>query len=80
MSTKAKLAWGWIAALGILHYDFWFWDDPTIVFGFLPIGLLWQMGISLGAALGWFLLVQWGWPERAEEWAAESDDGAGGEG
>ncbi len=28
-----------ILVLGLLHQDFWFWDDPTLIFGFLPVGL-----------------------------------------
>jgi hypothetical protein len=23
----------------LLHQDFWLWDDPTVLLGFLPIGL-----------------------------------------
>ena len=78
MSIKGKLAWGWIAALAVLQQDFWFWSDPRTVLGFLPIGLLWQMGISLGAGLGWYAVVRWAWPEHVEEWAAERDDGGAG--
>lgn len=78
MSKKGKLAWGWMALLALLHHDFWAWDDARITLGFLPVGLLWQMGISLGAGLGWFLVVRHAWPERVEEWAAERDEGGGG--
>jgi hypothetical protein len=78
MSVRGKLAWGWIVALAILHYDFWYWDDPSLVFGFMPIGLLWQMGISVGAALGWYAVVRWAWPVDVEAWAGAADESRGG--
>ena len=27
-----------VAVLFVLHYDFWFWSDGTLLFGFVPIG------------------------------------------
>jgi hypothetical protein len=73
MSTKGKLAWGWIAILVILRNDFWLWDDDSLLLGFLPIGLAWQMGVSAGAALGWAMVVRWAWPTHIEEWAQEGE-------
>lgn len=78
MSSKGKLAWGWIVLLVLLHHDYWAWGEPRIVLGFLPLELLWQMGISLGAGLGWFLVVRHAWPRNVEEWAAERDPGGSG--
>ena len=75
MSTKGKLAWGWIVLLVLLRHDFWLWDDPGLVLGFMPVGLLSQMGVSMGAALGWWLVVRHAWPTRIEEWAQESEGG-----
>lgn len=75
MSTRGKLAWGWIVLLAILHHDFWWWGDRTLLLGFLPIGLAWQVGISIGAGLGWFLVVRWAWPEHVEAWAGQRDPG-----
>ena len=40
-------------ALAILHWDFWWWDDRTLLFGFMPIGLGYQALISLLAGLAW---------------------------
>ena len=34
-----KLIWILVVLLGVLHYDFWYWDDPTLVAGFVPVGL-----------------------------------------
>ena len=39
-SSKMKVfAWGLIIILALVHYDFWYWDDQSLVFGFMPIGL-----------------------------------------
>ena len=70
----AKLAWGLVVVVAILHYDFWYWDDRTLVFGFVPIGLAFQAGISVLAALAWTSVVRLAWPKHVEEWA--EGDGA----
>ena len=69
-----KLAWSFIAVLAILHYDFWYWADSTLVFGFMPIGLVYQAMISVLAALGWFMVVKFSWPTAMEEWADETTE------
>lgn len=70
---KRRLAWGFVLLVAIAQHDFWFWDDPSLVFGFLPIGLAWQALVCLLAACGWLLVVRLAWPEHLEEWA---DQGA----
>ena len=66
--------------LAILHQDFWYWDriDP-LVFGFIPIGLAYQMGISIAAAILWALAVHYCWPRDVdvpdEPFAAETASG-----
>ena len=50
------LMWIFFAALVVLHHDWWLWNDGRLVFGFLPIGLGYQVLISLAAVvlgLGW---------------------------
>jgi hypothetical protein len=32
------------------------------VFGFMPITLLYHMGISIGATITWFLATRYAWP------------------
>ena len=71
MSSAGRLAWALVALLAILHYDFWNWDDRSLVFGFLPIGLFYQGLISIGAAASWALVVRFAWPTHIEEWAEE---------
>ncbi len=74
ISGAGILAWLLVVVLAVLHYDFWYWDDRTLVFGFVPIGLLFQVLISVGAATAWLLVVKFAWPSHIEEWASESDD------
>lgn len=51
-----------IVILGLLHQDFWFWDDPSLVFGFLPIGLAYHALYSVLAGLAWFFVLKYAWP------------------
>ena len=76
MSERGKLAWGLVLLVGILHYDFWLWDADGVVLGFLPVGLAYQAGISIAAAIAWALVVRFAWPDAVEEWAS-GDDGKG---
>ena len=46
----------------IVHQDFWYWNATTLVLGFLPIGLAYQIGYSLLAAAVMAALVRWAWP------------------
>ena len=75
MTSRAALAWGLVLLLGVLHYDFWWWGDRTLVFGFLPIGLAWHAAISVMAAVAWALVIRYAWPSHLEEWAAQGDNG-----
>jgi hypothetical protein len=58
------VVWGLVVLLIILHQDNWFWTDSTLVFGFLPITLLYHMCISTAAAITWFLAVRFAWPSE----------------
>ena len=48
--------------LVVLHHDWWFWDKPWLVFGFLPIGLGYQMLISMAASALWGWAAFNAWP------------------
>ena len=72
-ATDRSRSW-WIVAgavvvLAILHQDFWFWDDRTLVLGFLPIGLAYHALYSIAAATLWAAAVRLAWPTRIEQWA-----------
>lgn len=57
-----KVVWGLVVLLIVLHQDVWFWTDERLVFGFLPIGLAWHMGISISASITWLLATKYCWP------------------
>ncbi len=65
--------WIAVAVLVILHQDNWFWDDDTIVLGFLPIGLAWHMGISIAASFLWYLATIFAWPKGTDFVPEEAD-------
>jgi len=48
--------------LAILHQDFWFWTDRTLVFGFMPIGLAYHALFSILTSALWALAVVYAWP------------------
>lgn len=56
------LALGLVAALVVLHHDFWFWDDPTLVAGVMPVGLAWHVGFSVAGSGVWWLVTRYAWP------------------
>ena len=56
--------WILFAALVVLHHDWWFWNDGWLVFGFLPIGLGYQMLISLAASALWGWAAFNAWPDQ----------------
>jgi len=61
-----NVIWALVIILLIIHQDNWFWTDDTLVFGFMPIGLMWHVGISLCAAFVWYLATIFAWPHELE--------------
>ena len=61
---KSSGTWIWVIVilLIILHQDNWLWENETLVFGFIPIGLFFHACISTAAAITWFLGTQFAWP------------------
>ena len=50
--TTSRSAWllgAAVLVMAILHQDVWFWDDRSLVFGFLPIGLAYHVAFSIAA-------------------------------
>jgi hypothetical protein len=52
-----------VALLLIAHQDYWNWDDGRLVWGVLPMGLFYHLGISLAAAVVWLMGVTLAWPK-----------------
>jgi len=56
--------WVLLALLVVLQQDYWQWNNAELVWGFMPWALLWHLGISLAAALLWWLATIFCWPEE----------------
>jgi hypothetical protein len=56
MNTRAVMVFGAAAALMVLRVDVWWWDRvmPPVLFGWLTVPMLYQLGIFL---CGWALAV-----------------------
>ncbi len=66
--TKSWLFAILLAALYVLHQDFWFWSTARpLAFGFLPPGLWYHAGFALVTSLVMWLLVYAAWPSHLEE-------------
>lgn len=57
-----RFIWLGVIVLIILRQDLWFWNDPSLVFGILPVGLAWQVVISIAAAILWMVATKIAWP------------------
>ena len=66
-SRNRKIMWGLFLLLVVLHHDWWFWTDGRLLFGFLPVGLGYQILISLAAGLLWGWAAFYAWPAEVEE-------------
>lgn len=72
-NKPACAVWCGAAVLAVLHQDFWLWDDRSLAFGFLPVGLAYHAAFSLAAALLWTAAVRFAWPDAIEAWASEGE-------
>ena len=66
--------WGTVLFLAIIHFDFWWWDDRSLWFGFLPVGLGFHALISLAAGITWACAIKYAWPAEVEAWAEEGEE------
>ena len=73
-NRATTIIWLLAIALFALHQDVWFWSDGTLVFGFMPVGLLYHASYSLVAAALWAGAVKFAWPRGLEAWAESSPD------
>ena len=63
-----------IFVMAVLHQDFWFWDDDSLVFGFMPVGLFYHAMYSIVAACLWVAAIKFAWPHHLEK-MAEGEEG-----
>ncbi len=52
-----------LVLLIVLHQDYWNWYRTDLVAGAVPWTLMWHMGLSLAAAVVWWLATRWCWPQ-----------------
>lgn len=56
-----------IAALFVLHQDWWNWiETRPLVFGFLPVGLAYHAVFTLATMVLMAAAVKWLWPKHLE--------------
>jgi len=64
--------------LFLIHQDSWFWDDPTMLLGFVPVGLAYHAVYCVVSSIVWYLVVTRNWPHEAEAFAeGRADEEAG---
>lgn len=68
-----KLVYLFPLSLLFLHHDFWYWDDTTLVFGFMPIGLAYHAMYSIAASAAWAAVIHFAWPMHLESFANRED-------
>jgi hypothetical protein len=61
----SRIVWLLVALLVILHQDYWFWHETKLWLG-LPTGLTYHIGLSLAAAVVWWLACVFAWPDDLE--------------
>ena len=60
------LVWLLVIVLIVLHQDNWLWDDTRLVMGFLPLSMAYHIGLSVAAAVVWYMATIFAWPDDAE--------------
>ena len=61
-----------LAALYVLHQDFWLWRDARpLVFGFLPPGLAYHALYCLAVTAAMWLLTRVAWPAHLDAPSAD---------
>ena len=66
-----------LVLLAIIHQDLWWWENKTLVFGFMPLGLCYHALFSCMAAGVWAMAIKWAWPSDIEVWAESADEQGG---
>lgn len=69
--------WFLILFLVLLHQDLWFWSDGRLVLGFLPVGLAYHIGLTIAAAVAWWLATMVIWPAGADVTPGTDTEGTG---
>jgi hypothetical protein len=57
----------YFALLFLLHQDFWWRNDPRLVFGILPVSLAYHVAWTILIAAGWLFVAKFCWPRGLDE-------------
>ena len=60
-----------VAAVYVVHQDFWNWNNRALVLGVLPVGLAYHAFYSCLAAAMMAILVKLAWPTALEQSVAD---------
>jgi hypothetical protein len=71
--SKRALIVAYFVLLFVLHQDFWWKDDATLVFGVLPVSLAYHAVWTLLVAFGWWLVAKFCWPANLDDVASATD-------
>jgi len=74
VSMSKRAVYFLLVVLVLLHQDFWLWDDPSLVFGFLPVGFAYHAAYTLVVAGAWCTAIRYAWPSSAETFAEGRDE------
>lgn len=70
--SKRALIVAYFVVLFVLHQDFWWKGDATLVFGVLPISLAYHIAWTLLVAVGWVFVGKYCWPEKLDDASGEA--------
>ena len=69
-----RLVYCLVIVLAFAHQDFWLWDNPKLVFGFLPVGLAYHIVFSILVAICGALVVRYAWPDELQSFADADEE------
>jgi hypothetical protein len=73
-SSGRSLVWLLFVLMFLVHQDFWWWDDSSLVLGFLPVGLAFHGLFSIGCSLLGWLAITKAWPTELEAFADDKEE------
>ena len=61
-----------VVALLVMRHDYWNWHEVRAI-GFLPIGLWWQILVTVLSSVVMWMMVTFAWPAHLEEEAYDAE-------
>ncbi len=63
-----------ILVVYVLHQDYWFWGNRSLVLGFMPVGLAYHAAYAVLVSVMMAILVKFAWPKHLEDTESEFPD------